>query len=136
MRCNNMMAALDRAYADGNLTQVQYNELKAEAASLRGMYYYLLTAIFGDVPFYTSAVETTADQDRVARLPRMSAVDTRAYIVDELLDLLDNEGVLQKRTYDNPESSDYRKACHVECLSGQGEQGKLVCKSFDSTCTS
>ena len=108
MRCNNMLAALDRAYADGNMTEPQYNELKAEAASLRGMYYYLLTSIFGDVPFYTTPVETAQDQDKVARLPRMSAVATRAYIVDELLDLLPKDGVTQKRTYDNPESSDYR----------------------------
>lgn len=108
MRCNNMLAALDRAFADGNMTEPQYNELKAEAASLRGMYYYLLTSIFGDVPFYTTPVETTQDQDKVARLPRMSAVATRAHIVDELLDLLPKDGVAQKRTYDNPESSDYR----------------------------
>ena len=108
MRCNNMIAALDRAMTDGNLTQLQYNELRAEAASLRGMYYYLLTSIFGDVPFYTTAVETTEEQDRIARLPRMSAVQTRAYIVDELLELLVKDGVVQKRTYDNPESGDYR----------------------------
>ena len=108
MRCNNVIAALERAYKDGNLTEQEYNELKAEAASLRGMFYYLLTSTFGDVPFYTCSVETTADQDRIARMPRMSAVETRAYLVDELLDLLAKDGVVQKRTYDNPESSDYR----------------------------
>ena len=108
MRCNNVIAALERAYKDGNLTEQEYNELKAEAASLRGMFYYLLTSTFGDVPFYTCPVETTADQDRIARMPRMSAVETRAYLVDELLDLLAKDGVVQKRTYDNPESSDYR----------------------------
>ena len=108
MRCNNMIAALGRAYGEGNLTEQEYNELMAEAASLRGMFYYLLTSTFGDVPFYTCPVETTEDQDRVARMPRMSAVNTRAYIVDELLDLLPKDGVVQKRTYDNPEASDYR----------------------------
>lgn len=108
MRCNNMIAALGRAYGEGNLTEQEYNELMAEAASLRGMFYYLLTSTFGDVPFYTCPVETTEDQDRIARMPRMSAVNTRAYIVDELLDLLPKDGVVQKRTYDNPEASDYR----------------------------
>ena len=108
MRCNNVIAALDRAYKDGNLTDQEFNELMAEAASLRGMFYYLLTSTFGDVPFYTCPVETVEDQDRIARMPRMSAVDTRAYIVDELLELLPKEGVVQKRTYDNPEGSDYR----------------------------
>lgn len=108
MRCNNIIAALGRAYNDGNLTTREYNELMAEAASLRGMYYYLLTSIFGDVPFYTKPIETMEDQDSVAKLPRMSAIDTRAYIVNELLDLLVKEGVEQRRTYDNPEASDYR----------------------------
>ena len=108
MRCNNMIAALGRAYGDGNLTDQEYNELMAEAASLRGMFYYLLTSTFGDVPFYTCPIETAEDQDRIARMPRMSAVETRAYIVDELLELLPKDGVVQKRTYDNPESSDFR----------------------------
>ena len=108
MRCNNMIAALGRAYEEENLTELEFNELMAEAASLRGMFYYLLTSTFGDVPFYTCPVETAEDQDRIACMPRMSAVDTRGYIVDELLELLPKEGVVQKRTYDNPESSDYR----------------------------
>ena len=108
MRCNNMIAALNRAYNDNNLTTEEYNELMAEAASLRGMYYYLLTSTFGDVPFYTDPVETVEDQDRVAKLPRMSAIETRGYIVDELLELLVKDGVVQERTYDNPEKRDYR----------------------------
>ncbi len=108
MRCNNIIAAIDRAADDGNLTEPQFNELMAEATSLRGMYYYLLTSTFGDVPFYTDPVETAQDQDRVARLPRMSAVDTRAFIVDELLDNLVKDGVRQVRTYENPDGGDYR----------------------------
>ena len=90
------------------ITPFQKAPLFAEAVVLRSFFYYILTINFGDVPFYTTPVETAEDQDRVARLPRMSAVDTRAYLVNELLELLPKDGVVQKRTYDNPESSDYR----------------------------
>ncbi|MBR0339065.1 MAG: RagB/SusD family nutrient uptake outer membrane protein, partial [Alistipes sp.] len=100
MRCNNVIAAIERAYADGYIKEEEYNALKAEGAALRGMYYYLLTSFFGDVPFYTTPVETMEDQDRVAKIPRMSAIETRGYIVDELLDLLARPGVKQERTYE------------------------------------
>ncbi len=108
MRCNNVIAAIERAYKEGYLKEEEYNALKAEGAALRGMYYYLLTSFFGDVPFYTTPVETMEDQDRVAKIPRISAIETRGYIVDELLDLLTKPGVKQERTYDTASGEDYR----------------------------
>ena len=108
MRCNNVIAAIERAYADGYIKEEEYNALKAEGAALRGMYYYLLTSFFGDVPFYTDPVETMEDQDRIAKIPRMSAIETRGYIVDELLDLLAKPGVKQERTYESVSGDDYR----------------------------
>ena len=108
MRCNNVIAAIERAYTDGYIKEEEYNALMAEGAALRGMYYYLLTSFFGDVPFYTTPVETMEDQDIVANIPRMSAIETRGYIVDELLDLLAKPGVKQERTYDNISGEDYR----------------------------
>ena len=108
MRCNNVIAAIERAFADGYIKEEEYNALKAEGAALRGMYYYLLTSFFGDVPFYTTPVETMEDQDRIAKIPRMSAIETRGYLVDELLDLLAKPGVKQERSYDNITGEDYR----------------------------
>ena len=108
MRCNNVIAAIERAYTDGYIKEEEYNALKAEGAALRGMYYYLLTSFFGDVPFYTTPVETMEDQDRVAKIPRMSAIETRGYLVEELLDLLAKPGVKQEKTYDNTSGEDYR----------------------------
>ena len=108
MRSNNIIAAIERAYADNHITLQEYNELKAEGAALRGMYYYLLTSFFGNVPFYTYPIETMEDQDRAARLPRMSAIDARAHIVDELLELLVKDGVAQKRTYESQSEGDFR----------------------------
>ena len=55
-----------------------------ETATMRAFYYYLLTSHFGDVPFYTEEVATQEDMDRIARYPRMSAVATRAYLIEEL----------------------------------------------------
>ncbi len=55
-----------------------------ETATMRAFYYYLLTSHFGDVPFYTEEVATQADMDRIARYPRMSAVATRTYLIEEL----------------------------------------------------
>ena len=108
MRCNNVLAAIERAFADGYIKEEEYNALKAEGAALRGMYYYLLTSFFGDVPFYTTPVETMEDQDRVAKIPRMSAIETRGYIVDELLELLAKPGVKQERSYESLSNEDYR----------------------------
>ena len=108
MRCNNVIAAIERAFNEGYVTEEEYNALKAEGAALRGMFYYLLTSFFGDVPFYTCPVETMEDQDRIAKLPRMSAIETRGYIVDELLDLLVKPGVNQERTYESVSNGSYR----------------------------
>lgn len=56
-----------------------------EAKILRAYYYYLLTCFFGDVPFYEENVQTVEDLKRVSSLPRMSAVETRNALCDELM---------------------------------------------------
>ena len=58
-----------------------------EAKILRAYYYYILTSFFGDVPFYRDYVKTVSDLDKVAKLPRMSAVDTRKALCEELLEI-------------------------------------------------
>lgn len=58
-----------------------------EAKILRAYYYYLLTSFFGDVPFYEDYVKTVDDLKRVSCLPRMSAVETRQKLIDELSSL-------------------------------------------------
>ena len=58
-----------------------------EAKILRAYYYYILTSFFGDVPFYKNYVKTVADLEKVATLPRMSAVETRKALCDELLEI-------------------------------------------------
>ena len=61
-------------------------------------YYYVLTSFFGDVPFYEDYVQTDDDIQRIAKLGRMSAVETRQTLIDELK--LYVPTIPQKRTYD------------------------------------
>ncbi len=58
---------------------------EVEARVLLSYYYYVLTSFFGDVPFYEDYVETDDDMIRIGKLGRMSAVETRKTLIDELL---------------------------------------------------
>ncbi len=58
--------------------------LIAEAVTLRALYYYVLTSTFGDVPFYTDDVANLATLEQVNVLGRMSAVETRAFLISDL----------------------------------------------------
>ena len=58
--------------------------LVAEVRTLRAHYWYLLTCLFGDVPYYEDVIRTKEDLSRIQRLPRMSAVETRAKLIAEL----------------------------------------------------
>lgn len=107
MRCNEM---IDLIGASEYFTDEQKLPWIAEAAVMRAFYYYILTSTFGDVPFYTQAV-TEANRAEIARLPRMSAKETRDYLIDELMDYLMpvSEGGQQAlplvRTYENQEKA-------------------------------
>lgn len=105
MRANSILAAIDKAVAKGNIEEKEGLQLKGEAVVLRAFFYYLLTCTFGDVPFYTDVV-TEHNRKQIASLPRMSANDTRDYLIEELKHYLypASEGGLEalelKRSYD------------------------------------
>jgi len=61
---------------------------EAEARIILSYYYYLLTSFFGDVPFYEDYMETDEDLTEIAKLGRMSAVETRQTLIDELKDFV------------------------------------------------
>ena len=63
--------------------------LIAEAKTLRAFYYYLLTSLFGDVPYYTDIIRNRSDLERIEKLGRMSAVQTRETLIDELLECVE-----------------------------------------------
>lgn len=60
------------------------NQLIGEAKIMRAFWYYHLTSSFGDVPFYLEEVKDKETLERIADLPRMSAVDTRKVLINDL----------------------------------------------------
>ncbi len=88
MYCNSVMAAIERS----PLTNIEKPTIKdklpllAEGAVIRSYYYWLLTCIFGDVPFYTKEVSDNKVMAEIASLGRMPAKDTRDYLIDELME--------------------------------------------------
>ena len=111
MRANSIYAAIERAVARGDISEEESEPLLAEAVILRAFFYYLITSTFGDTPFYTCEV-TEANREEISSLPRMSANDTRNYLIDELMSWLmpqsagGREALELRRTYD--EGTDYR----------------------------
>ncbi len=83
MRTNSLIAAIDRSVDAGNFTEEEALPLKGETIVLRAFYYYMLTCTFGDVPYYTEEV-TQDNRASIASLPRMSAVETRNALIEEL----------------------------------------------------
>ena len=82
-RANEMDQAIRRALENGWITKAQGDAFMAEAVIARGLYYYLLTCTFGDVPYYTCRV-TEENKDAVEHLPRTSAVDIRTGIAADI----------------------------------------------------
>ncbi len=84
MYCNAAIEGIRHA----TVSEDDRSKLLAEGVILRAMYYYLLTSVFGDVPFYTIDVNTEELLNQTARLPRMSAVETRNYLIEELMEVV------------------------------------------------
>lgn len=87
MYANAVIAGIGRAVERGYITEQASRKYLAEASILRAMFYYLLTSTYGDVPFYTEEV-TEHNRARIASLPRMSASETRKYLIAELMEYL------------------------------------------------
>lgn len=100
MRTNAVFAAIERS----PLSASEKLPLLAEATILRALYYYTLTANFGDVPYYEEEV-TGSNNDRISRLGRMSASFIRSTLIDQLrYYLIDNKSLPLAPTHsaDNP----------------------------------
>lgn len=95
-RVNSVEAAILRS----PLSDAEKAPLLAEATVLRSLFFYILTANFGDVPFYKDEV-TDQTNDRISRLPRMSASEIRDILIADLHKWILEEGALDmKRTHD------------------------------------
>ncbi len=102
MRCNSMYVKIENS----PLTDDEKAPLLAECEILRAFYYYILTINFGDVPYYFEEV-TDANNDRIAQLPRMSAVELRDILMANLeYWLIEKQALPYNKTY-SPEN-EYR----------------------------
>lgn len=95
-RCNFAIQGIEKS---PGLGESQRDRLLCEAKALRAMYYYTLTCMFGNVPFYFDDVKDHETMDRIATLPRMCAVQTRKACIEDLLEIAPK--VPQTRTSDN-----------------------------------
>lgn len=80
MYCNSVVAGIKGSPVDEN----RKSALIGEAATLRALYYYVLTSTFGDVPFYFDDVADLKTLEQVNSLGRMSAIDTRDSLIKDL----------------------------------------------------
>ena len=87
MRANELCEIIDKDLDKGLISQEDHHALYAETAVMRAMYWYLLTSVFGDVPYYTTRV-TENNRAAIARLGRTSATEIRDEIIDQLFHLL------------------------------------------------
>ncbi len=95
-RCNFAIQGIEKAEC---LDEKERAQMLCEAKTLRAFYFYTLTCMFGDVPFYFDDVTDFDVMDRIAVLPRMSAVDTRSACIRDLLEIAPLAP--QTRTSDN-----------------------------------
>ena len=86
MYCNSTIAAIERSPLNDikESSEADKLPLMAEGVVIRSFYYWLLTCIFGDVPFYTKEVADQQVMQEIAHMGRMSAKETRDYLIDEL----------------------------------------------------
>lgn len=82
--CNTTIEGIEKS----PLSEEDKLPLLAEGKIMRALYYYNLTCFFGDVPFYTRSVNTEEDLEAVSNLGRMPADETRAALIEELLEFL------------------------------------------------
>lgn len=106
MYCN---AAIAGVGASSTVEEEKKRGFVAEAETMRAFWYYLLTSVFGDVPYYTEDVVDQATLEHVGHLGRMDAVATRADLIDRLQRCYSYDGdnytgaLSQIRTCDMPE---------------------------------
>ena len=98
-RCNFAIQGIEKAAC---LNEKERAQMLCEAKVLRAFFYYTLTCMFGDVPFYFDDVSDFEVMDKIAVLPRMSAVDTRAACIKDLQEIAPLAP--QTRTSDNTDA--------------------------------
>ncbi|WP_223713349.1 RagB/SusD family nutrient uptake outer membrane protein [Niabella beijingensis] len=82
MVCNATIAGIQNSVS---IAEEKKPALIGEAAVIRALYYYILTSMFGDVPYYTSDASSSFDAlMEVAQMGRMSATVIRDSVMADL----------------------------------------------------
>ncbi|WP_346237701.1 RagB/SusD family nutrient uptake outer membrane protein [Niabella insulamsoli] len=82
MICNATLAGIQKSTG---IDAEKKPPLIAEAVTLRALYYYILTSMFGDVPYYTSDASASFDAlTEVARMGRVNATLIRDSLIADL----------------------------------------------------
>ena len=104
MDCNEVIACINKAPID----EEDKYPLAAEGRVLRAMYYYVLTSMFGGVPYYTCMIDTYQLQDSIRFLGRTPAdtIRTRLYndLRDNAIPYFTKENSLKVRGGDAPDN--------------------------------
>lgn len=87
MRANEMCSVISSALEKGYINEEDYKLLYGEAVVMRAMYYYCLTSVFGDVPFYLVPV-TEENRAEIAHLGRTPAFQIRDVLIRQLMTVL------------------------------------------------
>ena len=121
-RANSMLEAITEAKEKKYISASEYAALRGEAVVLRAFFYYVLTATFGDVPFYLEEV-TEDNREAIESLPRYDASRIREAMITELRETLLPEALGGKaalpfrRTYEE-NATDYRMGAAVGLFVG------------------
>ena len=82
MICNEVIGCMPSSTVADSLKM----SILSEARTLRALYYYVLTNVFGSVPFYTGMVDTEARLEEIRKLPRTDGNEIRRWLYDDLKD--------------------------------------------------
>lgn len=99
VNANSAIAGIENATV---ISESDRNQMVGEGKVMRAFYYHLLTSFFGDVPFYTQAVVSREEHNKVSQLPRMSAYDTRDSLIHDLQRCVPL--MAQRRTSEEPDN--------------------------------
>lgn len=105
--CNMCVEGIETSEVQGE----KKARLLAEAKTLRGFYYHLLTSLFDGVPFYKDVIRTEEDLLRIQRLPRTDAYDIREDLIAELKDCVSD--LPEGRTVDLKSQRVTAAFCHM-----------------------
>ena len=87
MRANELCDVIASALEKGLISNDEYRALYGEAVVMRALYWYVLTSVFGDVPYYEVPV-TEDNRAEIAHLGRTDAFTIREAQIDLLKEVL------------------------------------------------